>query len=126
MTSTSWQTSSVSTLTDAVEDRVVGEQVGRDEQLGEVALALEHEGHGAGSSSGSSPPAAARRPRPGRRLAGWRVPSSSPVTPSRRLGPDDLGVDAAALGLGEDLGLADLDSGLRARRRRCRCSRWRP
>ena len=47
MTSTSWQTSSVSTLTDAVEHRVVGEQVGRDEQLGEVALALEHERHGA-------------------------------------------------------------------------------
>ena len=31
----------------AVEHRVVGEQVGRDEQLGEVALALEHERHGA-------------------------------------------------------------------------------
>ena len=30
----------------AVENRVVGEQVGRDQQLGVVALALEHEGHG--------------------------------------------------------------------------------
>jgi hypothetical protein len=34
-------------LDGTVEDGVVGEQVGRDEEFGVVAFALEHEGHGA-------------------------------------------------------------------------------
>ena len=111
MTSTSWQTSSVSTLTARLEHRVVGEQVGRDEQLGEVALALEHERHGA------VPVAAVVREQQRVGLALGVVAAAGAVEQSRDrlagLGADDRGVDVAALGLGEDLGLADLDAGLR-------------
>ena len=95
----------------AVEHRVVGEQVGRDEQLGEVALALEHERHGA------VPVAAVVREQQRVGLALGVVAAAGAVEQTRDrlagLGADDRGVDVAALGFGEDLGLTALDSGLR-------------
>ena len=98
-------------LDGAVEHRVIGEQVGRDEQLGEVALALEHERHGA------VPVAAVLREQQGVGLALGVLATAGAVEQSRDhlagLGADDCGVDVAALGFGEDLGLAALDPGLR-------------
>ena len=91
------------------EDRVVGQQVGRDEQLGVVALALEHEGHG------RVPEAAVVRKEQRVRLGlgvdagrGWRVPLSSPVMVAAFVALDHVRVDLAALGRGQHLGLADL------------------
>ena len=108
MTSTSWQTSVGQHLDGAVQHRVVGEQVRRDEQLGEVALALEHERHGA------VPVAAVLREQQRVRLALRVVAAAGAVEQARDrlagLGADDRGVDVAALGLGEDLGLAALDA----------------
>ncbi|MPM59900.1 hypothetical protein SDC9_106746 [bioreactor metagenome] len=92
-------------------DRVVGEQVGRDEQLCEVAFALEHERHGA------VPVAAVVRKQQGVGLALGVVATVSAVEQCCHglagLAPDHVGLEVATLGLSQDLGLTGLDAGLR-------------
>ena len=95
----------------AVQHGVIGEQVGGDEQFGEVALALEHERHSA------VPVAAVLREQQRVRLALGVVAAAGSVEQAgdrlAGLGADDRGVDVSALGLGEDLGLTAIDPGLR-------------
>ena len=95
----------------AVEDGIVGEQVGRDEEFGVVAFALEHERHG------FVPVAAVVGEEQSVRLALGVAAGARPVEQpcDRRTGclADDLRVDDSSLGVGEDLWLADLDSRLR-------------